>query len=53
MHKRICVSGITFLTARSPFYVFLLLSSSTPFPFPSDALAEWPVETYIYIYIDR
>ena len=33
---RICVRDITFLTARSPFYVFSLLSPSTPSLFPSD-----------------
>ena len=30
VHKRVCVRDITVLTARSPFYVFLLLSSSIP-----------------------
>ena len=47
IHREICVRDITFLTARSPFYAFLLLSSSTPSPFPNDALAEWPLDTYI------
>ena len=40
IYRRICVRDITFLTARSPFYVFLLLSSSTASLFPSNALAE-------------
>ena len=44
VHRRICVRGTTFLTARSPFYEFLLRSSSTPSPFPSGALREWPLE---------
>ena len=47
VHRGICVRDITFLTARSPFNAFLLLSSSTPFPFPNDALVEWPLDTYI------
>ena len=38
VHRRIYVRDITFLTARSPFYDFLLLSSSTLTPFPSDAM---------------
>ena len=41
VHRSICVRDITFLSALSPFYVFLLLSLSTPSPFPSDTLAEW------------
>ena len=41
VHRIICVRDITFLTAPSPFYVFSLLSLSTPSPFPSDTLAEW------------
>ena len=45
------VRDITLLTARFPSYVFFLLSSSTPSPFPSDALAEWQLQRYIYIYI--
>ena len=49
VHRRICARYITFLTARSPFYVFLLLSSSTPSPFPNDVLAEWPLRRCIYI----
>ena len=36
-----------FLTVRSPFHAFLLLSSSTPSPFSNNALAEWPLDTYI------
>ena len=32
VHRRLCVRDITFLTARSPFCHFLLLSLSTPFP---------------------
>ena len=47
-HRRICVSDITFLTARSPFYVFLLLSLSTPSHFPSDVLRNGP---YKHIHI--
>ena len=43
--KKVCrrtyVRDITFLTTRSLFYVFLLLSLSSPFPFPSDILAAW------------
>ena len=31
------------------FFVFLLLSSSTPSPFPSDVLAEWPLWRYIVL----
>ena len=50
VHKRVCVRDITALTARSPFFVFLLLSSSTPSHFPSYALAEWPLQRYIYNY---
>ena len=42
-HRRICVRDITFLTARCPFYVFLLLFLSTPSHFPSDVPAEWPL----------
>ena len=38
VHRRIYVRDITFLTARSPFYDFLLLSSSTLTPFPNDAM---------------
>ena len=38
---------ITFFSTRPLFYVFLLVSLSTPSPFPSDALAEWPLEGYI------
>ena len=34
VHRRICVRDITFLTARSPFYAFLLFSSSVR-PLPS------------------
>ena len=41
VHRRICVKDITFLTTRSPFYVFFLLSLSNSSPFPSDALAKW------------
>ena len=47
VQRGICARDITFLTARSPFYAFLFLSSSTPSPFPNDALAEWPLDTYI------
>ena len=47
VHRGICVRDITFLTARSPFHAFLLLSSSTPSPFPNDGLAEWLLDTYI------
>ena len=43
IYWRICVSDTTFLIARSPFYVFLLLSSSTPSPFPSDVLNSMPL----------
>ena len=43
IHRRICVRDITFLTARCPFYVFLLLFLSTPSHFPSDVPAEWPL----------
>ena len=43
VHRRICVTDITFLTAYSPFYVFLLLSLSTPSPFLSNTLAKWPL----------
>ena len=49
VHRSICVRDITFLTARSPFYVFLLLFLSTPSPFPSDTLAVWPLQRYTYI----
>ena len=38
---RICVSDETFLTAHPSFYVILLLSSSTPLPFPIDVLTQW------------
>ena len=41
IHRSICVRNITLLTARSPFYVFLLLPLSTLSPFPSNTLAEW------------
>ena len=47
IHREICVRDITFLTARSPFYAFLLLFSSNSSPFPNDALAEWLLATYI------
>ena len=47
VHRGICVRDITFLTTRSPSHAFLLLSSSTPSQFPNDALAEWPLDTYI------
>ena len=49
VHGRISVRDITFLTTRRPFYVFLLVSSSTPSPFPSDAFAEWSLERYIVL----
>ena len=40
VHRRICVSEITFLTARSSFYVFFCWSLSSPSPFPIDVLDE-------------
>ena len=49
VNRGICVRDITFLTARSPFHAFLLLSLPTLSPFPNDALAEWPLDTYIAI----
>ena len=49
VHGRICVRDITFLTTRRPFYVFLLVSSSTPSPFPSEAFVEWSLERYIVL----
>ena len=49
VHRSICERDITFLTARTPFYVFLLLSLSTPSHFPSDTLAVWPLQRYTYI----
>ena len=36
-----------FLDALPPFSAFLLLSSFTSSPFPNDAYAEWPLDTYI------
>ena len=48
--KRIFVRDITFLTAHSPFYVFLLFSLSTPSPFPNNTLVEWLLQRYIYCY---
>ena len=50
VHRSICMRDITFLTARSPFYAFLLLSFSTPSPFPSDTFAKWLLQRYIYCY---
>ena len=48
VHRRIYVRDTTFLTAPSPFDAFLLLPSSTPSPFPSDALAKCRYkDTYI------
>ena len=38
---------ITFFSTRPLFYLFLLVSLSTPSPFPSNALAEWPLDGYI------
>ena len=43
VHRRNCMRDITFLTAPFPVYVFLLLSLSTPSPFRSDVLVEWPL----------
>ena len=48
VHRRICVKDITFLTARSPFYVFLLLSLSIPSPSQVTPLRNDPYkDTYI------
>ena len=47
VRRGICVRDIAFVTARYPFYAFLLLSSSTPSPFPNDTLAQWPLHIYI------
>ena len=48
-HRRTCVRDITFLATRLPFLCqFLLLSSSTPSPFPSDVRAEWLNTWYWY-----
>ena len=47
VHRGIYVRDITFVTARYPFYAFLLLSSSIPFPFPNHALAQCLLDTYI------
>ena len=49
VHRGICVRDITFLNASYPFHALLLLSSSTPSPFPNDALTEWLLDTYIAI----
>ena len=45
VHRRICVRGITFLTARPPSFLchFVLVSSSTLCPLLSDVLDEWPL----------
>ena len=52
VHKRLFVRGYdSFLTAHLPFYVFLLLSSSTPSRFPSGALAEWLLQRYILLWV--
>ena len=40
VHRKICARGITFLTARCT------VSPSTPSPFLSDVLAEWPLLRY-------
>ena len=47
------VWGISlFLTARSPFNIFLLLSLSTPSPFASDVFVEWPpIKIYILLWV--
>ena len=47
VHRGIYLRDITFVTARYPFYAFLLLSSSIPFPFPNHALAQCLLATYI------
>ena len=47
VHRGICVRDITFLAALPPFSAFLLLSLSATSPFPNDAYAEWPLDTYI------
>ena len=49
VHRRICVSDITFLATLSPFSVFLLLSSFNPFPLSQ--LTYLRIYIYIYIYI--
>ena len=42
VHRRICVRDITFLTTRTPFYVFLLLSMSFRLlPAPSQVTHLW------------
>ena len=49
VHRRIYVRDIIFwLHALLPMS-FLLLSLSTPSPFPSDLLAEWPLYRYIIL----
>ena len=49
VRRRIYVRDITFLTACSPLYVFLLFHPLLA-P-PTQVLAEWPLYIYIYIYI--
>ena len=49
VHRRICVKDITCLTARSPFYVFLLLSSSPHSLWRTCGMA--PIKIYIYTYL--
>ena len=46
-YRRICMRGITFLTAGPLFYVIHCCFLSSPFPFPLDVPAEWPLKRYI------
>ena len=48
-YRRICVRGITFLTARPLSMSFSVASLSSPFPFLLDVLAEWPLKRYIIL----
>ena len=49
VHRRICVRDITFLSARSPFYVFLLFSSSSLSPFASDTMAAIKIHVLLWV----
>ena len=46
---RICVRNSLFWLHALLSMSFLLLSLSTPFPFSSDVLAEWPLQRYIIL----
>ena len=50
VHRRICMRAITFLTARSPFYVIFCCLLYL-LPFPSNVLIEWPQKTYILLWL--